>query len=259
MSGFGALVLAGGRPDDPLARQAGVATKVLVPVAGRPMVAWVLDALRAAPSVERIALSIGDTVQVDGPDIRRVPLAGSPEASVLSALDSLAAPTPLLVTTGDHPLLTAEMIERFCAALPADADAVVALATESVIGAAYPETRRTYFRFAGEGYSGGNLFALRTPAARGLIEAWASLGRHRKRPWRLVSAVGPAALLRFLVGRLSLEAAMERLSRLAGCRVRAVALPFAEAAMDVDKPPDLALAEAILARRPPVMRLGDTP
>ena len=38
MSGYRALVLAGSRPDDPLARHAGVASKVLAPVAGRPMV-----------------------------------------------------------------------------------------------------------------------------------------------------------------------------------------------------------------------------
>ena len=259
MSAYRALVLAGSRPDDPLARHAGVACKVLAPVAGQPMVEWVHQALGEAPSIGQIAFSIAEGHELAGPAVIRLPLAESPEASVLRALETLAEPYPLIVTTGDHPLLSAQMIEHFCAALPPDADAVVAVASEAVIGAAYPETRRTYYRFAGEGYSGCNLFALRTPAARRLVATWAGLGRHRKRPWRLVSAVGPAALLRFLVGRLSLEAAMDRLSVLAGCRVRAVVLPFAEAAMDVDKPSDLALAETILARRDPVARPRDTP
>jgi CTP:molybdopterin cytidylyltransferase MocA len=56
-------------------------------------------------------------------------------------------------------------------------------------------------------------------------------------------------LLRFLLGALSLEAAMRRLSRIIGATVCAVEMPFAEAAIDVDKPADLTLAERILAQR----------
>ena len=43
--------------------------------------------------------------------------------------------------------------------------------------------------------------------------------------------------------------AMARASRLLGCPVAAVSIPIGEAAIDVDRPEDLALAEAILARR----------
>ncbi|MEM7222913.1 MAG: NTP transferase domain-containing protein [Pseudomonadota bacterium] len=259
MSGHQALVLAGGRPGDPLAAAAGAESKVLVPLAGRPMVQWVLETLEAAPSIGPLAVAIADEHSLAGPEATRLPLSDSPEASLLTALEHLEAPYPLIVTTGDHPLLSVEMIEHFCAALPEDADAVVALASASVIGAAYPETRRTYYRLGGEGYSGCNLFALRTPAACRLVALWAELGRHRKQPWRIASAVGPGTLARFALGRLSLQAAMARLSVMADCRVRAVELPFAEAAMDVDKASDLALAEAILARRDPAMRPGDTP
>ena len=78
---------------------------------------------------------------------------------------------------------------------------------------------------------------------------WSELERHRKRPWRLVAAIGPLTLLRFLLGMLDLEAAMHRLSGIVGATVRTVEMPFAEAAMDVDKPADLALAEAIFGRR----------
>jgi CTP:molybdopterin cytidylyltransferase MocA len=42
---------------------------------------------------------------------------------------------------------------------------------------------------------------------------------------------------------------LRALSRRSGARLAVVALPFAEAAIDVDKPADLALAEAALARR----------
>jgi hypothetical protein len=38
-------------------------------------------------------------------------------------------------------------------------------------------------------------------------------------------------------------------SNIIGARIAAAVVPYAEAAIDVDKPADLALAETILARR----------
>jgi hypothetical protein len=141
------------------------------------------------------------------------------------------------------------MIDRFCAAVPVDADAAVAVVRASLLQRSYPNAIRTYYRFAGEGYSGCNLFLLQSPDALRVVELWTRLERHRKQPWRLIAEVGPIALLRFLLGRLDLEGAMHHLSTRVGAKVRAVEMPFAEAAIDVDKPADLELAEAILARR----------
>jgi hypothetical protein len=49
--------------------------------------------------------------------------------------------------------------------------------------------------------------------------------------------------------RLSLEEALKRASRAIGCRIRAIPLPFAEAAIDIDRPSDLDLVSEILAAR----------
>jgi CTP:molybdopterin cytidylyltransferase MocA len=251
--------LAGSRgPDDPVARAAGVGHKVLAPVAGVPMLLRVIQTLRASPSIGGLALCI------DPPTLEAVKQAGAtellagaqliapdttPSASVRRALEQLSGALPVLVTTADNALLTPEMVEHFCAAAPADADLAVAVASETTIRRAYPGSIRTYYRFSGEGYSGCNLFLARTAAAMKVAAFWSEIERHRKRPWRLVAAVGPLVLLRFLLGRLSLDAACRRLSAMVGATVRAVEMPFAEAAIDVDKPADLALAEQILARR----------
>ena len=56
-------------------------------------------------------------------------------------------------------------------------------------------------------------------------------------------------LLGYALGFLTLDGAMRRVSPVMGCEARAIALPFAEAAIDVDKPADLALVESILAKR----------
>jgi GTP:adenosylcobinamide-phosphate guanylyltransferase len=256
---YAALILAGSRgADDPVARHAGQTHKALVPVAGVPMLLRVMRTLRQAPSIGRLVVCIdrptfvqlNETFAADlGPDVAVIEPGATPSASVRLAVEELADALPLLVTTADNALLSPPMVEHFCAAAPTDADLVVALATETTIRRAYPDSIRTYYRFGGEGYSGCNLFLARTPAVMKIAAFWSELERHRKRPWRLIAAIGPLTLLRFLLGMLDLEAAMRRLSAIVGATVRAVEMPFAEAAMDVDKPADLALAEAIIGRR----------
>ncbi|MGH6931046.1 MAG: NTP transferase domain-containing protein [Dongiaceae bacterium] len=254
------LVLAGSRgPDDPVAQHAGRRHKALVPVAGVPMILRVVRALRAARSVQRVILCMDDAVLTDAdPAISEelraantifVPTGATPSESVQGVMHAVPKVFPLLVTTADHPLLTPAMIDHLADQAPAAADVAVGLATASLIRRHYPDAVRTFHRFAEEGYSGCNLFLLRTEAAANAAAFWSAMERHRKRPWRLVAAVGPVTLARFLLGRLSLEAALVKLSDLTGARIAAVVMPFAEAAIDVDKPADLALAEAILARR----------
>jgi CTP:molybdopterin cytidylyltransferase MocA len=58
--------------------------------------------------------------------------------------------------------------------------------------------------------------------------------------------LGAGTLLRFLLGRLTLDAAMRQLSARSGARVRPVLLPHGEAAIDVDKPEDLVVVEGLL-------------
>jgi GTP:adenosylcobinamide-phosphate guanylyltransferase len=173
----------------------------------------------------------------------------TPSASVRRTIEDDSVALPLLVTTADHPLLTPAMVEHFCRNAPAAADVVVAVAAATEVRRQYPDTIRTFYRFAGEGYSGCNLFLVRSRAAAKAATFWSDLERHRKRPWRLVAAVGLPTLGRFLIGRLSLDEAMRRLSKMTGATVQAMVLPFAEAAIDVDKPADLALVERILTDR----------
>ncbi|KAA5604066.1 NTP transferase domain-containing protein [Roseospira marina] len=253
-----AIVLAGSRgPSDPVAAAAGVSHKALAPVAGVPMLARVLDTLASVPRIGRIV------VVIERPDLVRehpafarfqdrltiLPAAPSPSRSVLAALDHDPAPGSYLVTTADHPLLTPAMVEHLWTHQPAEADAAVGLARSETIQAAYPDTRRTYLRFRDGAYSGCNLFVLRTPAARAVVTFWRRVEQDRKKPWRMIRLLGPGLLLAYALGRLTLPTVLAALGRRTGTTLAAVEMPFADAAVDVDRPGDLALAEAILARR----------
>lgn len=246
---FNALILAGSRGGaDPVATYAGVSDKALIVVGGVTMLERVVVALRAAgagriavsanaPAVRTEALRLG---------VEPIDAAAGPSLSTLHGLHALGA--PLLVTTADHALLRPEWITDFLADTPDDADVAALLAREDIIARDAPPTRRTYLRFADGAWSGCNLFALRNARAEAAVQLWMSVEQDRKRPWRIVRRLGPAMLLRYVLGRLTLSDALARLGAVAGVRAVAVAARHGLAAVDVDKPEDLDLVAAIVAQ-----------
>lgn len=258
MGEWTAIVLAGRRPgEDAFAAAHGVAAKALIPLGGEPMLGRVVRTLLASPPVGRIVVLAQDAESLLTGELAwmaldpRIAIANASEgisASVGRLAGTDAAPYPLLVTTADHPLLRPEMIDAFLAGA-AGADAAFAMVERSVVESVHPETQRTWLKVADGHYSGANLFALITPASKLGTDFWARAEKDRKRPLKLLGYLGPGILLRAVTRTISLQAAAERAGRKAGFRLKAVTLPFAEAAIDVDKPVDLELAERILAER----------
>ena len=251
---WNALILAAGRgPGDPMAKAYGVVNKCVIPVAGVPMLARVAKALKDSGQCATILVSIEDraiAVGALGEKIATIAPAASAPASVIAAVKSGAPAFPVLVTTGDHALLTPDMVRYFCqSAEQSGADFTVGLAAAGTILAAYPQSVRTFFRLGTTRVSGCNLFALRNGKALKLLDRWQYLEPVRKKPWRLVAAFGILPLLRYLTGRLELDDALAILSEKFGIKAGAVLMPFAEAAIDVDKPADKNLAEEILKAR----------
>lgn len=258
---FTALVLAGRRgPDDPVAVAAGVSHKCLVPANGVPMLARVVEAVAASRSIGLIAVSIEDpdlvgslarlSPQRDEGRLRVFPSAATPSLSALAAAEALGHPFPLLITTADHALLATDLVDFFAsAARETEADIVAGLVPAEVLLDAYPQTKRTFLRFRDGRYSSCNLFCVLTEAGLRVLDFWRRVERDRKRPWRIARAFGIGTLVAYVLGRLTLEQGLARLSRRLGVDARAVIVPFAEAAIDVDKPSDLTLVDDILRRR----------
>jgi CTP:molybdopterin cytidylyltransferase MocA len=250
-----ALILAAGRgPADPVASAFGVTHKCLLAVAGKPMLQRVAAALLESGRFRSIGVSVEDRSVLApalGPLLDRVkPVAADRSASlsVAAAIRAIPLKEPVLVTTADHPLLRKEIITEFLDRSAATgADLTVGLATAEVILSAYPAARRTFWTFGRDRVSGCNLYGFNTPAARKILDHWHRVENDRKRPWRLVQSFGFVPLLRYALGTLTLDAAFAAASRTLGLKVEPVLLPFAEGAIDVDKPSDLELAERILA------------
>lgn len=258
---FSVVILAADRgPGDPVATAAAVGCKALAPVAGRPMVLRVLDALARARQAGELVL-VGPTADaleqneelaglVRTAAVRWLAPQATPSSSAFAALQSLPAEVPVLLTTADHALLSAEMVDHFCLqARRSGCDVVAGVARHELVAAAFPETRRTVTRLKDGGYCGCNLFAFLTPQARLAADFWRQVENERKKPLRVVKVLGWTTVLRYLLGQLTLAHALKRLSRGMKLKVGVVEMPFAEAAVDVDKVDDWLLVESILAER----------
>jgi len=257
---FSAIVLAADRGrDDPVAAAAGVMAKCLTPISGVPMVIRVIRALQESACVDTILLC-GPAAGVlqESPELSQLveskrilwmsPL-GTPSASAAAALGALPADRPVLLTTGDHPLLRPDMVRHFLDQASAGGfDVAVALAPHDLVQRAYPRTRRTALKFSDGHYCGCNLFAFLSPRGRGMAQIWKKVEDHRKRPIRVIGLVGWVAMLLYALGGLSLAGAMRRISRQTGLAAGVVVMPFAEAAIDVDSVADLDLAREIASQ-----------
>ena len=257
-----AIVLAGDRgPDDPLvARFDAGGCKALLPIGGEAMLAKVLAALQQARSISAISIAGPPRQQLAGNcDINALvenktiewhPPQATPSGSAYHVLSTVAARQPVLLTTADHPLLTAAMIDHFCAtSLSQQADVCIGLAPYELVQPLVPNMRKTVLRFKDGGYCGCNLFAFMTPNGRRAAQQWQQVEQQRKSPLRVVRLLGWKAVCQYALRQLTLADALAGLSKRLGLRVSAVLMQDGHAAIDVDSIEDYAIVQQLMAAR----------
>jgi GTP:adenosylcobinamide-phosphate guanylyltransferase len=253
MTKYHALLLAGSRPGrDRFAASFGVTLKPLIPVAGEPMVLRPLRALLASERIGSVQILTQEPDDIASviPDLPGWSIERT-DGSIAQVLEAICADPgtlwPLLVTTADHALLEAAMIDEFCTA-DEGADLAIGVVTKSALMKRLPQSRRTWIGFRRGKYTGANLFALGSPKAAKAIALWRSVEQDRKKGWRLLLALGWPGLLGLLRIR-TLDQTLESIGRRLGLSLRAIRLSDPLAAVDVDKPADHDLVTAILEKR----------
>ena len=254
MTAWTALLLAGSRPGgDPLTRSFGIDYKPLIPIEGEPMILRPLRALLASPSVGEVRLLTQDPARIAEvlPSATRAVVERS-QSTIASTLASICADPatrfPLLVTTADHALLTPKMIADFIAGSDG-CDISVAFVESRPLLTRFPDAQRTWLRFGRGKYSGANLFALNTPKAAIAIERWRAIEQDRKKGWRVLLQLGLPLFLGAVLRVRDIQQTAAGLGRKLGIVIKPVVMDDPLAAIDVDKPADYSLVEAILAGR----------
>ena len=255
---FTAIILAAQRAGklDPLAQNAGVTHKCLVPIVGRPLIQYVVEALVPVPGLERIRVCIEPQAV---PPVRAVldamklavPIDFVPSAETLTESAYASAQgvePPLIVTTGDNVNLTPGAVHQMLTALEG-ADVALAMASKAAVLAAHPEGQRRFYEFSDAPYSNCNLYGIGARAGLKVAEVFRSGGQFAKNRKRLIQAFGWFNILLFRFKLLSLAGAMKRISGRFGLRIAGVVLDDGASAIDVDNQRTYDIAEIVLRQR----------
>ena len=258
---FTAIILAASRsgPGDQVAQVQNKSHKCLVNLNGTAMIERVIRAVVDTEPIKRIYVSIEDSrilrevPQVsdwlDDGTIVSITSEGNLAQSLITAVDQIPEPFPLVVTAGDNALHTADMLTYFCSEVSrGDADAYIAMTRAQLILDKYPEGARAFHHLKDDAYSSCNLYAVTSEAGVQGARPFATGGQFGKKPWRIATGFGWLSLLLYKMKWLTLDGVMVRISKAIEAKADSVVMPWAEGPIDVDNPKDFELVTKILKR-----------
>jgi CTP:molybdopterin cytidylyltransferase MocA len=244
-----AIVLAGGILDseDPLYVSAPDGYRSLIPIHGKPMAQWVMDALSASDVVEGITvmgLSAASGLNTPKP-LDFAPDAGGMfeniRAGVLRASDLFPEQDKVVIASADIPAVKQHMVDWLIAQVEKNPEAHIYynVIEKSTMETRFPQAARSYVRFKDISVCGGDLnvvdkhlFTIERPI-------WKRLTESRKHPLQQASFLGLDTLALVALHMISLDNAVKKISKKLSLEGQALVSPYPEMAMDADKPHQL--------------------
>lgn len=253
-----AIVTAGGipLPEDPLYTYTNGNSKALVDVAGKPMIQWVLDALGGAKLVDNViivGLSPKSGVTCDKP-VQYVSNQGRMLANVVAGFEKVLQANPqaeyALVVSSDIPGIKPEMVDWLVETCMATReDIYYGVIPRQVMEKRYPGSKRTYTRLKDLQLCGADMHIAHVRMATEHLEMWEELIGNRKSPFKQAATIGFGTLALLLLGRLTLDETVTRVTARIGITGRPIIWKHAEPGMDVDKPHQLELLRADMQKQ----------
>ena len=253
-----AVVTAGGipQPDELLYPYTQGKPKAMLDICGKPMVQWVLDALSDAKLVNRVVL-IGLTEESGvtcSKPMTYIPNMATMIENILGGINKVLEINPsasdVVLVSSDIPAITAEMVDwEVQTTLQYDVDLRYNVVKREVIEARYPGSKRTFSKLKDIEVCGGDMNVVHTSVVNRNMEIWKKLIDSRKNPIKQASIIGVDTLLLILLRRLTMNELVKKVASRLDMTGQAILCPYAEIAMDVDKPHQLELMRTDLATR----------
>jgi hypothetical protein len=128
-------------------------------------------------------------------------------------------------------------------------DLYYGVCTREVMEKRFPNSKRTYTKLKDMEVCGADINISNVRMATEHLELWEQLIGNRKNPLRQASLIGLDTFFQVFTRSIGLEDLAQKVSRRLGIKGRVIVWPYAEACMDVDKPHQLELMGADLARQ----------
>lgn len=250
MTKVDAVILAGG---DGAVIDPATTIKGLAPIAGRPMVEWVVDAMRGAETVADIAVVVPTAEHLGtwADKVDKIVVSdGGFMQNVVAGLDAFRNDRAVLLATGDLPALLPEAIDDYVTrSLEAGADFSYPLVSKESMEAQFPGSQRTYVKLVSGEVTGGNMAVLSPQLVYRNEDIGQRLFDTRKSPIRMAKVIGGRFILKLLLGRLDPRDVERKMAQLLGGTCAAIPTDHASIGADVDKPIDVVVTERVLFAR----------
>lgn len=253
-----AVVMAGGVPelDDPLYTDTHGQPKAMLEICGKPMIQWVLDALNGSKLVDKVIVSGLDAssgLQYSG-DLSFIPNQGEMLLNIRAGAEKILEMNPtskhVLLCSSDVPTLETPAVDWVIEnAMRTDEDVYYNVITRQVMEARFPGSNRSYIRLKDMEVCGGDVNIARTSKVVSERGIWDRLVASRKNALKQAALLGFDTLILLMLHAITLEGAIQKVTRRLNITGRALECPYAEVGMDVDKPHQLEIVRADIQRR----------
>lgn len=245
------VILAGGPTPDPIL-EAGEPEKerAFIDIGGRPMLAWVLDAIRGCEKCGDI-LCVGNTerlIKEFGFEADKVIQdKGSMLKNFIAGMEYFRGHPIIMQSTCDIPLINTEILSDLIRQVDEiKAEVYYPIVNVKHFDEKFPGGKRTTQKLKEGTFTGGNVFFFNPDAVlknRDRIEA---VIRDRKSPAKLIKLFGFGFTLKFALKMLDINGLEKKATQILGATMRAVVTPHPEIGLDVDKPEDLDLVRKVM-------------
>ena len=244
-----AIVLGGGllTPDDPLYDSAPGGHRSLIPIGGKSMAQWVIDALSGSESVQSITVmglstesGLHSTKPLDFlPD--NGDLFENIKVGILHAANLLPEQNKVIIASSDIPAIQPEMVDWLGDQIKQNPEALIYydVIQKEVMEQRFPQAGRSYIRFKDIAVCGGDLNLIDKRLFTVEKPIWKVLTENRKHPLRQAGLLGLDNLLLVALHLITLDGAVKRICKRLEIKATALRCPYAEMAMDADKPHQL--------------------
>jgi GTP:adenosylcobinamide-phosphate guanylyltransferase len=243
------VVLAGGTTKPEIVAQGWPVWRALAPVLGRPMIVWVLDALRAAKGTREIAVVGPEELRPVIGDAALIEMGEGMWDNVAAGLRRFPGERVLLCSA-DVPLLTPIAVDDVIGrGLQIDADFVYPIIRREDNEAQCPGLSRTYGTLVEGTFTGGNLILVNGDR---LLQSDAIIRRAlaaRKKPLELARLINLRLALKVLMKRARIAELETQVTRVLGATAKALPTTYAEIGADLDSPEEMPIVEDLLRKR----------
>lgn len=251
------IIVAGGVPqeEDLLYEYTKGKPKALLDMNGRTMLERVVDAFQSSDKIEDIVIvGLGsDMGQTFKRPVHHLPGQDSLIANTVAGINWVLQNKPdtkaVFSSSADVPLLTGEIVDAIIdMCQPFDQGLYYNFVTRETMEARFPGSERTFTKLKGVEVAGGDLGIIQPEVITDNPALWGALSNARKHAWQIARQVGIMVLIKLLTRQLSIADIEKLATRLTGKPARVLLNPYAEMAMDGDKPHQVEMLRAELRK-----------